>query len=171
MSKIDYPKTFQSPNSIIDDGIMALLNGNEVKCLYVCQRLILGWEKHRVTRQDRISISQLVRLTGLSSPTVVKAMNILNEMNLVRKIKDGRKIHHSDGRLWELNMGQLGDKDIAALQERQDKRIDATRDRMEKARAARKQNQSDEAPSNDITQSRSVMPLHTTPQCHYTPLM
>jgi len=97
-------------------------------------------------------------------------MDILNKMNLVQKIKDGRKIHHSDGALWELNMGQLGDIDLATLQERQDKRIDATRDRMEKARAARKQNQADEPLCNDITDHDCVMALHTTPQCHYTPL-
>ena len=83
MSKVDFPNTFQSPNSIIDDGVMALLNGNEFKCLVACQRCILGWEKHRVTRQDRISISQLVKMTGLSSPTVAKAMTLLDKVHLV----------------------------------------------------------------------------------------
>jgi len=97
-------------------------------------------------------------------------MGTLNEVNLVKKIKDGRKIHHSDGTLWELNMGQLGDVDVLTLQTRQDKRGNATRDKMEKARAARKQNQPDEPLCNGITDHDCVMPLHTTPQCHYTPL-
>ena len=169
MSTIDYPNTFQSPNSIIDDGIMALLNGNETKCLFACQRRILGWEKHRATRQDRISVSQLVKMTGLSSPTVVKAMKILNQVNLVKRIQDNLEAHHPDGTLWELNMSQLGDIDTDTLQARKDKRSHATHDKMEKARDARQPRGDNGKVCNDIKQGDSVMPLHTTPQCHYIP--
>lgn len=99
------PNTFQSPNFIVDDGIMALLDGDEVKLLFAIQRKVLGWADKRTRRQDNISLSQLEEMTGLSRPTVVKKLEQLERANLV--IRAEQSVSNS-GTLWELNVGQLG---------------------------------------------------------------
>lgn len=150
-----YPNTFQSPNIIIDDGIMALLDGNEVKCLVACQRKILGWEEHRITKQDRISISQLCQMTGLSRQAVIDKMAELDRANLVKKIESGTI---KNATLWELNMGQLGSVDKEYLQHRNEERREVNVSRMEKARAKPQAGKSDLPVSHTYQSMRLTEP-------------
>jgi len=73
------PNTFQTPNLLTDDGLMALLSGNEVKCYLVVIRKTFGWRKER----DRIAKSQITQATGLMKPTVDDCMAILVKFGLV----------------------------------------------------------------------------------------
>ena len=153
-----YPNTFQSPNTIIDDGIMALLDGNEVKCLFACQRKILGWESHRITKQDRISLTQLEQMTGLGRPTVKAKMDELQKANLVKQIDRG---HGHTGALWELNMGQLGEINMAYLTTRGGDRMASDAAKMSHARTFRGET---DAAVNGINQLNTLTSLWYSPE-------
>lgn len=65
MSKIPESNYTQIPNVILDE-LMPLMSGSEMKVTLAIARKTFGWQK----RQDQISISQLMELTGLSKPSV-----------------------------------------------------------------------------------------------------
>lgn len=104
------PNSYQKPNAFVDE-LMALLSPAANVILDVACRKILGWDEHRATRRDRISISQFMDITHYSRPTVITAVSILDQANILKPI--GRPT--SEGQEYELNLGQLGDYDLVFL--------------------------------------------------------
>jgi phage replication O-like protein O len=76
------PNFTQIPNVLFDTW-MAKLTPAEFKILMAVARKTYGWQKIR----DRISLRQLVELTGLHKNGVIKAVDSLIEYGLVIKIK------------------------------------------------------------------------------------
>jgi phage replication O-like protein O len=76
--KITAPNYTQTPNDLFDYWLPHLKEG-ELKVLLVIMRKTFGWHKKR----DRISISQLMRLTGLSKPSVIDASKSLQDKGII----------------------------------------------------------------------------------------
>ena len=76
------PNSFQLPNSLIDNGYMALMKGAALPCYIFIVRKTRGWNK----TQDCISTSQLIEGTGYKKDAVLGGVNQLIEMGIVRKI-------------------------------------------------------------------------------------
>lgn len=76
--KIYSPNTFQTPNDLVDYWLPKLGEA-EVKVLLVIFRKTFGWHKCR----DRISTSQLTKLTGLTRTYVIKAAKSLAEKCII----------------------------------------------------------------------------------------
>lgn len=88
------PNYTQIPNSIlgdvkrgnvVDPGLMATLEGAELKVLLAVCRLTFGY--HQETR--RASLSMIKNMTGLSRQGVINASNSLEKKNLIARRKDG----------------------------------------------------------------------------------
>lgn len=79
MEKINHT---QISNDFIDKH-MAELSGAEVKIFIAISRKTIGWHKDT----DKISISQLMELTGLSNRQIINSINFLNNKNLITTIK------------------------------------------------------------------------------------
>lgn len=73
------PNTFQTPNLLTDEGLLALLTGSETKCYLVVIRKTFGWRKER----DRIAKSQIMAVTGLSESAVDQSMASLVAFGLI----------------------------------------------------------------------------------------
>lgn len=82
MSKILVPNYTQVPNVVIDD-LAAKLSDSAFKIYVVLIRKTKGWEQKR----DAIAISQFCELTGKSKPTVIKALDELCNLNLIKKTR------------------------------------------------------------------------------------
>lgn len=82
------PNSFQVPNVVIDE-LMADLSLGELKCYLVTIRKTKGWNKEC----DAISISQFMKLTGLSNRVVIQACKSLVEHGLLVKRKGPRSIN------------------------------------------------------------------------------
>lgn len=82
MSKIIVPNYTQVPNVVIDD-LAAKLSDSAFKIYVVLIRKTKGWEQKR----DAIAISQFCELTGKSKPTVIKALDELINLGLIKKTK------------------------------------------------------------------------------------
>lgn len=82
MSKILVPNYTQVPNVVIDD-LAAKLSDSAFKIYVVLIRKTKGWEQKR----DAIAISQFCELTGKSKPTVIKALDELINLGLIKKTK------------------------------------------------------------------------------------
>jgi phage replication O-like protein O len=121
------PNTFQTPNLLTDDGLMALLSGNEIKCYIVVIRKTFGWRKDR----DRIAKSQIVAITGISDTTVDDCMAALVRYGLVVCTAENNAANA--GKEWA---PQIDDSliDYAGLQTRQAAAKQASVRRTEKAR-------------------------------------
>lgn len=78
--RIPAPSHTQTPNDLFDHWLPHL-NESELKVLLVIIRKTFGWHKER----DRISISQLQRLTGLSEPSVLGAVKSLISKGVIHK--------------------------------------------------------------------------------------
>lgn len=74
------PNAFQKPNWVVD-VVMRYLPGEHYKCLDVVIRKTLGWMKER----DRIALSQIVSLTGISENKVRSCMKDLCAFGLTVK--------------------------------------------------------------------------------------
>lgn len=124
------PNTFQTPNLLIDDGLMALLSGNEVKCYLVVIRKTFGWRKER----DRIAKSQIAAATGLAETTVDDCMASLVRFGLVLRTAENNPAN--EGVEWA---PQMDDRqiDYSGLETRQADAKSKNSKRMEKARMAR----------------------------------
>jgi phage replication O-like protein O len=94
MPQIDKPNFTQIPNiilgdiqrgNIVDSGLMASLEGSQLKVLLAVCRLTFGF--HQNTR--RASITMIEKLTGLSRQGVINAANKLEELGLIVRSKDG----------------------------------------------------------------------------------
>lgn len=82
MNKIIVPNYTQVPNVVIDD-LAAKLSDSAFKIYVVLIRKTKGWERKR----DAIAISQFCELTGKSKPTVIKALDELINLGLIKKTK------------------------------------------------------------------------------------
>lgn len=175
------PNSYQTPNAYVD-RFMFLLTPEEWKVLSYAARRIFGFQK----RQDRISQSQfthgtiskadghqLDRGTGLSKPTVIKALNSLIAYHVMREVaKNDSHLNH--GALYELELDS--DKiDIAGLIERANQANQQSRKQSaqgrKKAAEIIKNSQStpltgskEAEPVNAIDRDRS-MPLTGIGQC------
>ena len=94
MSKIIVPNYTQVPNVVIDD-LAAKLSDSAFKIYVVLIRKTKGWEQKR----DAIAISQFCELTGKSKPTVIKALDELINLGLIKKTKFTKH-----GNEYELNL-------------------------------------------------------------------
>lgn len=83
--RITAPSHTQTPNDLFDHWI-PLLNESELKTLLVIIRKTFGW--HKV--HDRISLSQLERLTGLSETSILGAIKSLTQKGVIKKITIGK---------------------------------------------------------------------------------
>ena len=72
------PNAYQTPNFLVDE-VMRFLSGNEQKCIDVICRKTFGWGK----RSDRISKSQLTKITGLGNLTIDACMAELVKFHVV----------------------------------------------------------------------------------------
>lgn len=86
MSKF-IPNSFQVPNAFIDE-MLYQLSGNACKIYLLIVRKTRGWNK----QSDRISYSQIQKLTGIGSPaTVDKAVSELVNLGLIIYKKGNEK--------------------------------------------------------------------------------
>jgi len=119
------PNTYPVPNWIIDRGIWSLLVDKERNCYQIVVRKTLGWWK----RSDRISKSQLVDLSGLSSKAVTDAMRDLVGFGLVLRLDENND--QNEGIEW----GYQPDHrlvDVEALLARYEKKSKVNRERARK---------------------------------------
>lgn len=72
--------SFQLPNSVIDE-LLADLTGAELKCYLYVLRKTKGWNKE----EDAISVSQFMKVTGLSNRKVIDACERLVELGLLEQ--------------------------------------------------------------------------------------
>lgn len=78
--RIPAPNYTQTPNDLFDHWL-PLLKESELKVLLVIMRKTFGWHKIR----DAISISQLMKMTGLARETVVDAARTLQQNGIVKR--------------------------------------------------------------------------------------
>jgi len=100
-----FPNTYQKPNIFVDE-IMALLTPTTNMVLDAACRRIMGWEQHRATRRDRISLTQFRQMTGLSRPAILRALTHLRAANILTAVGDN--VGGQVAREYELNLGQRG---------------------------------------------------------------
>ena len=105
MTYTHVPNSYQKPN-VFADEIMRLLSPTQNMVLDAACRKIMGWETRRITRRDRISLSQFQTLTGLSIMTIRSSLAHLATANLLTPI--GERAGRT-GQEYELNLGQRGD--------------------------------------------------------------
>lgn len=124
------PNTFQTPNLLTDEGLLALLNGSETKCYLVVIRKTFGWRKDR----DRIAKSQIMAATGLSEKAVDQSMASLVAFGLILRTAENNQAN--EGVEWA---PQMDDSQInmQALVERQEKAKQANAQKTAKARSKR----------------------------------
>lgn len=84
--RITAPNYTQTPNDLADHWL-PFLSGVETKVLVVIMRKTLGWHKKR----DRISMSQLEKLTGCQEKAIATAIKSLIKKGLIAKFVDGPK--------------------------------------------------------------------------------
>lgn len=72
--------SFQLPNSVVDE-LLADLTGAELKCYLYVLRKTKGWNKE----EDAISVSQFMKVTGLSNRKVIDACERLVELGLLEQ--------------------------------------------------------------------------------------
>jgi len=93
------PNTFQTPNALVDDEIMSVLTGNEVKCYLFIVRKTFGWHK----QSDRIAKPQIMQATGLGESAVDACMESLVRFGLVLRLAENDpRMNH--GILWSLQV-------------------------------------------------------------------
>lgn len=80
------PSAFQVPNEIVDENWLRELNGSEVKVLIFIIRKTFGFNK---IAGDSIPLSQIMGATGLSKPSALDAVRMLESCHLIR-VKRGR---------------------------------------------------------------------------------
>lgn len=82
--KLNIPNHTQIPNTLIDD-LMKDLSGSEIKVILAICRKTIGW--HKIS--DRISLTQLAELTGLSRKSVATAIPTLEDAGLISVDRSG----------------------------------------------------------------------------------
>lgn len=81
------PNSFIIPNSVIDE-LLAKLTGAELKCYLFVVRKTKGWNKD----EDAISVTQFVKVTGLSNRKVIDACEKLVEIGLLEQKTGANKV-------------------------------------------------------------------------------
>lgn len=137
------PNSFQCPNIYVDE-IEYFLTSDEFKILiFICRR-ILGFQKSRKIKRNKISLSQICKKiiskkdgdkvlshgVGISRATVIKCLVELEKFKLIFKIGESDK----KGQEYELNLGQIEPIDFEALETRKYKRYSADLERTKSAR-------------------------------------
>jgi len=89
MNAIQKPNYTQIPN-IYFDSIMQELNGSENLVFLAIMRKTFGWRK----KKDRISYSQIMKMTGLAKSTTAIAIKNLEEKNLIVSEKKGQSVSY-----------------------------------------------------------------------------
>lgn len=82
MSKILVPNYTQVPNVVIDD-LALKLSDSAFKIYVVLIRKTKGWDQKR----DAIALSQFCEITGKSRPTVIKCLDELINLGLIKKTR------------------------------------------------------------------------------------
>lgn len=77
------PNSFQVPNALVDT-LMASMGAADLKCYLTIVRKTVGWQKP----SDRISITQFMKITGLSNRAVITACANLESIGLITVTKD-----------------------------------------------------------------------------------
>ena len=80
--RVSEPTYTQTPNDLFDHWLPHL-GEIELKVLLVIMRKTFGW--HKADLRDRISISQLEKLTGSTPSNILKAVNFLVSKGLILK--------------------------------------------------------------------------------------
>ncbi len=121
------PNTFQTPNLLTDEGLLALLTGSETKCYLVVIRKTFGWRKDK----DRIAKSQIMAVTGLGENAVDDCMTSLVAFGLVLRTAENNAAN--EGVEWA---PQMDDSliDMAGLLDRQAKAKASNAKRTQNAR-------------------------------------
>lgn len=83
--RIENPNYTQMPNVILDE-MMCDMSGAEFKVVMAICRKTFGWHKVR----DRISISQLMKITGLGNSTVIEATSKAIERGIIERFPIGQ---------------------------------------------------------------------------------
>lgn len=81
------PNYTQVPNDFFDELLPSLKEG-ELKVLIIIMRQTFGWGNKA---WDRISVSQLVKKTGLGRATVIRAVQSLHKKKIITKVTKGEK--------------------------------------------------------------------------------
>jgi phage replication O-like protein O len=84
---IKKPNYTQIPNDILDEW-MNQLSGAEFKILMAIARKTFGWQK----KKDKISINQLIELTGLSKRNIIDSLRKLQFLKIIFIEGDERNI-------------------------------------------------------------------------------
>ncbi len=84
--RIPAPNFTQTPNELFDEWL-PILTHVELKVLMVIMRKTFGWHKIR----DRISLSQLEKITGSQRTNIIKATKNLEKLGLIFKKVEGKK--------------------------------------------------------------------------------
>lgn len=101
------PNSFQLPNALIDDGVMAEMKGAALAIYILIVRKTRGWQKET----DAISISQFMKFTGYSKDAVISGAEKLVSLGLVSRISRERQ-----PTLYTLS--DLAEREIASLSEK-----------------------------------------------------
>ena len=86
---------FQVPNAVHDE-VMPILSDTALRCYLTIIRQTIGWQKEK----DKISISQFVKKTNRCRPSVIKAINELEELELITKTL----INYNGGKIAEYSI-------------------------------------------------------------------
>jgi phage replication O-like protein O len=79
----------QIPNYIIDKWMSNMKYYSFITLMAICRKTI-GYEQHRDTCSDYISLSQLQKITGLARATVVKAIKDLEDKEIITVTREGK---------------------------------------------------------------------------------
>ena len=90
MTKIPKSNYTQIPNVFFDD-ILEGLNLAETKVLLAIMRKTFGWQK----QIDRISYSQIVKMTGLSKVSISSGIKSLEKKDIIFVIRNGQECLYS----------------------------------------------------------------------------
>jgi len=110
MSHITPPNHTQIPNLILGDvlrgnivspGLMAELEGSQLKVLLAVCRLTLGFHQE----QRRASLKMIGGFTGLSRPAIIDAAKVLESMGLIERLQDGGVT------LWKIVVNSVNQED------------------------------------------------------------
>lgn len=110
---IKMPNYTQIPNEILDKW-MSQLSGSEFKIISAIARKTFGWKK----RKDKISISQLAEITGLSNRSIIDALRVLNDKKLISMIGDERHIKSFEIIIEEEKSGEKSSPDETSCGEK-----------------------------------------------------
>ncbi len=105
------PNSFQLPNALIDDGVMAEMKGAALAIYILIVRKTRGWQKET----DAISISQFMKFTGYGKDAVISGAEKLVSLGLVEKIcRDHQATLYSLSDLAEREISNLSEKPTTA---------------------------------------------------------